>query len=93
MRKATARHILVETQSRCESIKSEIEKGADFAAMAREYSLCPSGERGGDLGEFYPGQMVAEFDKVVFNAEKGKIHGPVETQFGYHLIDITSRSE
>ncbi|MCI0505798.1 MAG: peptidylprolyl isomerase [Gammaproteobacteria bacterium] len=93
MRKATARHILVETQSQCESIKSEIENGADFAAMAQEHSLCPSGEQGGDLGEFYPGQMVAEFDKVVFSAEMGKTHGPVKTQFGYHLIEITSRSD
>jgi len=93
MRKATARHILVESQSQCEAIKSEIENGADFAAMAQQHSLCPSGERGGDLGEFYPGQMVAEFDKVVFSAETGKVHGPVQTQFGYHLIEITSRSD
>ncbi|KPJ96544.1 MAG: peptidylprolyl isomerase [Gammaproteobacteria bacterium SG8_15] len=93
MRKATARHILVESQSLCEAIKSEIENGADFSAMAQQHSLCPSGERGGDLGEFYPGQMVAEFDKVVFSAETGKVHGPVQTQFGYHLIEITSRSD
>jgi peptidyl-prolyl cis-trans isomerase C len=93
MRKATARHILVESQSQCEAIKSEIENGADFSAMAQQHSLCPSGERGGDLGEFYPGQMVAEFDKVVFSAETGKVHGPVQTQFGYHLIEITSRSD
>ena len=93
MRKATARHILVESQSQCESIKTEIENGADFAAMAQQHSLCPSGEQGGDLGEFYPGQMVAEFDKVVFSAETGKVHGPVQTQFGYHLIEITSRSD
>ncbi len=93
MRKATARHILVETQSQCEAIKSEIENGADFAALAQQHSLCPSGEQGGDLGEFYPGQMVAEFDKVVFSAETGKVHGPVQTQFGYHLIEITSRSD
>ncbi|WP_455209438.1 peptidylprolyl isomerase [Kaarinaea lacus] len=93
MRKATARHILVETQSQCESIKSEIENGADFGAMAQQHSLCPSGAQGGDLGEFYPGQMVPEFDKVVFSAEMGKVHGPVQTQFGYHLIEITSRSD
>jgi peptidyl-prolyl cis-trans isomerase C len=93
MRKATARHILVETQAQCEAIKSDIEKGADFADMAQQHSLCPSGEQGGDLGEFYPGQMVPEFDKVVFSAETGKVHGPVETQFGYHLIEITSRSD
>ena len=93
MRKATARHILVETTAQCDTIKSEIENGADFAEMAKQHSLCPSGEQGGDLGEFYPGQMVPEFDKVVFSAELGKVHGPVQTQFGYHLIEITSRSE
>lgn len=93
MRKATARHILVETQEQCESIKSEIENGADFSDMAQQHSLCPSGEQGGELGEFYPGQMVVEFDKVVFSAETGKVHGPVQTQFGYHLIEITSRSD
>ena len=93
MRKATARHILVESEAQCESIKSEIENGADFAAMAQQHSLCPSGEQGGDLGECYPGQMVAEFDKVVFSAEIGTVHGPVKTQFGYHLIEITGRSD
>jgi len=93
MRKATARHILVESEAQCDTIKSEIENGADFAEMAKLHSQCPSGEQGGDLGEFSPGQMVPEFDKVVFSADTGKVHGPVQTQFGYHLIEITSRSE
>lgn len=53
---------------------------------------CPSGQSGGDLGEFSQGQMVPEFDKVVFNEEIGKVHGPIQTQFGYHLIEITSRN-
>ena len=93
MRKAAARHILVETQEHCEDIKSQIANGADFADMARQHSLCPSGEQGGDLGEFYPGQMVPEFDKVVFSEELAKVHGPVQTQFGFHLIEITSRTD
>jgi len=93
MAKATARHILVETQQQCEDIKKQIEAGADFVEIARQHSKCPSGQQGGDLGEFTPGQMVKEFDTVVFSAELGKIHGPVQTQFGFHLIDITSRSE
>lgn len=93
MRKANARHILVETREQCEEIKTKISDGADFCDMARQYSLCPSGQQGGDLGEFYPGQMVAEFDKVVFEEAPGQVHGPVETQFGYHLIEITSRSD
>lgn len=93
MRKAAARHILVETQEQCEDIKSQIANGADFADMARQHSLCPSGEQGGGLGEFYPGQMVPEFDKVVFNEELAKVHGPVQTQFGYHLIEIIRRTD
>ncbi len=93
MIKASARHILVKTEQACEDLKKKIEGGADFADMAREHSDCPSGEQGGDLGEFSPGQMVREFDDVVFNAELGKVHGPVKTQFGYHLIEITNRSD
>ena len=54
---------------------------------------CPSGKSGGDLGEFSPGQMVKEFDQVVFNDEVGKVHGPIKTDFGYHLIEITNRTE
>jgi peptidyl-prolyl cis-trans isomerase C len=93
MARASARHILVKTQERCEDIKRQIEAGADFAELAKEHSQCPSGQRGGDLGEFSPGQMVQEFDTVVFSGDTGKVHGPVQTQFGYHLIEITSRTE
>ncbi|UCH80300.1 MAG: peptidylprolyl isomerase [Nitrospiraceae bacterium] len=92
MTTASARHILVKTQEECDHIKKEIEGGTDFAEMAKKYSECPSGQRGGNLGEFSPGQMVKEFNDVVFNDEVGKVHGPVQTQFGYHLIEITSRS-
>ncbi len=94
MTKATARHILVDTQEKCEEVKKQIEEGSDFAEMARQHSRCPSGRQGGgNLGEFSPGQMVPEFDSVVFSQETGKVHGPVQTQFGYHLIEITSRSD
>ena len=93
MTTASARHILVASEQACEELKSQIESGGDFAALAKEHSECPSGARGGDLGEFSPGQMVKEFDQVVFSADVGKVHGPVQTQFGYHLIEITSRSE
>ena len=92
MAKAAARHILVETEQQCEDLKTQIEAGADFAEVAREYSKCPSGQSGGALGEFSPGQMVKEFDDVVFSAEIGKVQGPVQTQFGFHLIEITSRT-
>ena len=93
MSKATARHILVNTEEECNDIKNQIENGSDFAELAKQLSQCPSGQRGGDLGEFSPGQMVQEFDQVVFSEDIGKVHGPVQTQFGFHLIEITSRSE
>ena len=91
MATARARHILVDSQEKCEELKTQIEAGTDFAEVAKQHSTCPSGQQGGDLGEFSPGQMVREFDVVVFNEEVGKVHGPVKTQFGYHLIEITQR--
>lgn len=90
---ASARHILVETEEVCQDLKKQIEGGKEFAAVAAEFSACPSGKSGGDLGKFGPGQMVKEFDEVVFSAELNQVHGPVQTQFGYHLIEITSREE
>ncbi len=93
MASASARHILVKTQEACEELKTQIEAGADFADIAASHSDCPSGAKGGSLGQFSPGQMVPEFDEVVFSAEVGKVHGPVKTQFGFHLIEITNRTE
>jgi peptidyl-prolyl cis-trans isomerase C len=93
MAKASARHILVATEAECQKLKSDIEGGKDFAQIARQFSKCPSGKRGGELGEFFRGQMVPEFDQVVFEKEVGKVHGPVKTQFGFHLVEITKRTE
>lgn len=93
MAKARARHILVDTSEKCEELKNEIVGGSDFAEVARAHSTCPSGRQGGDLGEFGPGQMVKEFDEVVFSGELNAVHGPVKTQFGYHLLEITDRSD
>ena len=89
---ASARHILVASEQQCLDLKAQLEGGASFEDLARQHSTCPSGRSGGNLGEFGPGQMVPEFDTVVFNEEVGKVHGPVKTQFGYHLLEITSRS-
>jgi len=61
--------------------------------VAKEHSTCPSGKSGGDLGSFGKGQMVPEFDAVIFSEELNVVHGPVQTQFGYHLIEITSRTD
>jgi peptidyl-prolyl cis-trans isomerase C len=93
MARASARHILVDSKEKCETLKSEIEAGADFAEVAKKHSSCPSGRRGGDLGEFGRGQMVPEFDAVVFSGALNTVHGPVKTQFGYHLLEITSRRD
>jgi peptidyl-prolyl cis-trans isomerase C len=93
MAKAIARHILVDTEEQCQSLKDEISGGSDFADLAKEHSSCPSGQKGGDLGEFGPGMMVREFDEVVFSADIGSVEGPVKTQFGYHLLEVTSRSD
>ena len=93
MARATARHILVDTKEQCEALKKDLESGADFADVAREHSSCPSGKQGGDLGEFGPGMMVREFDEVVFSAEVNTVQGPVKTQFGYHLLEVTSRRD
>lgn len=93
MARASASHILVPSQEAAEDLKRQIEEGSSFAEVAREHSQCPSSAQGGSLGEFGPGEMVPEFDKVVFSAEVGKVHGPVQTQFGYHLIEISNRTE
>lgn len=92
MASASARHILVDTEERCLELKTEIEGGADFADMARQHSSCPSGRQGGELGTFGPGQMVKEFDEVVFSGELNTVLGPVQTQFGYHLLEVTERT-
>lgn len=93
MAQAAARHILVDTEARCNELKEQIENGADFAEIARANSTCPSGQAGGELGRFGPGQMVPEFDKVVFSAPVNTVQGPVQTQFGYHLLEVTERTD
>ena len=96
--KATASHILIrggaEAENKLEDLKEEIgDSPVKFAEYAAKYSSCPSASSGGNLGSFGPGAMVKEFDTVVFNEEVGKVHGPIKTQFGYHLIYISERTE
>ena len=93
MAHASARHLLVSTEEQCLDLKKQIDAGADFAEIARQHSSCPSGRNGGDLGSFGPGQMVKEFDTVVFSAPLNIVQGPVKTQFGYHLLEVTSRQD
>ncbi|MDY3118014.1 MAG: peptidylprolyl isomerase [Peptoniphilus sp.] len=81
-----AAHILVDDEKKAKDLSKQIKEGADFEALAKEHSSCPSNERGGDLGTFGRGQMVPEFDEKVFAMEDGEISDPVKTQFGYHVI-------
>ena len=91
---AHAKHILVDSEEQCQSIKEEIENGTkSFEDAAKEYSTCPSNAKGGDLGEFGKGQMVKEFEDAAFEAEIGSVAGPVKTQFGYHLVKVESRTD
>ncbi len=92
MARAVARHILVPTEDKANELKQQIEAGEDFEKLAGEHSSCPSGKQGGSLGEFGQGQMVPEFDQVVFgDLPVGQVSEPVKTQFGYHLIEVQNR--
>ncbi len=89
---ATARHILLNTEKLAKKIKKEIiQNDITFEKAAKKFSKCSSGKRGGNLGTFSKGDMVKEFDEVVFTKDLLKTHGPVKTEFGFHLIEITSR--
>jgi peptidyl-prolyl cis-trans isomerase C len=92
MARACARHILVKSKEEAEAIKKKLAGGTDFAMLAKKHSICNSAKKGGDLGEFGPGQMIKAFDNVVFNQRVLKVHGPVKTRFGYHLIETIYRT-
>jgi len=80
------RHILVGTEPEAKAVLAQLKKGADFSALAREKSKCPSAQKGGDLGWATKGMMVPEFENVAFALKKGEMSGVVKTQFGYHVI-------
>ncbi len=89
---AVARHILVSSEDKAKQLKQDIEGGANFADLAKQHSSCPSGRDGGSLGEFRKGQMVPEFDTVIFgDLPVGTVSEPIKTQFGYHLIRVDDR--
>ena len=98
-RKVSASHILVKEEGKCEVLLTELagkdadELGSAFAKLAQKHSTCPSGQKGGSLGEFGPGQMVAAFDKVCWSAPVGEVQGPIQTGFGFHLILVTNRTD
>lgn len=88
-----ASHILVDSKEKASEILKEIEAGKTFFDAAVEYSSCPSNMKGGDLGRFGKGQMVPEFEEIVFDMEIDDVKGPIETQFGYHLIKLVDKAE
>lgn len=92
MPRACARHILVKSKAEAERLKEQLAKGADFAVLAKKHSTCPTKKQGGDLGEFSKGDMVKAFDEVVFKRPVLKVHGPIKTQFGFHLIETIYRT-
>ncbi|OUR72184.1 peptidylprolyl isomerase [Methylophaga sp. 41_12_T18] len=92
MARAAARHILVKTKEEAEQIKQLLANGGDFTKLAKKHSICSTAKRGGDLGEFGPGKMVKAVDNVVFKKPVLKVHGPVKTKFGYHLIETIYRN-
>ena len=81
-----AKHILVEQEFEAQDLVKKLEEGTSFDELAKSFSKCPSGQQGGDLGQFGRGQMVAEFEKAAFDLGVGETSGPVKTQFGFHLI-------
>ncbi len=86
-----AAHILVKGEGKAKELLDRIKAGERFEELAKKYSECPSGKRGGDLGWFGRGRMVREFENTAFNGERGKVVGPVKTQFGCHLIKVIDK--
>ncbi|MCB2179489.1 peptidylprolyl isomerase [bacterium] len=86
-----ARHILLEDEATALDVLDQLENGADFAEMAAEYSIGPSAPTGGDLGWFSRGVMVQAFEDAAFSGEVGDIIGPVQTEFGFHIIQILGK--
>lgn len=89
---ANARHILLQNEKLAKKLKREIIKEIiTFEKAAKKHSKCPSFKKGGDLGSFTKGHMVKEFDEVIFKEALNRVHGPIKTEFGFHLIEILSR--
>lgn len=90
-RTAAALHILVKHKKQAEDILAQLNQGAKFQTLAKKYSNCPSGKRGGDLGEFKKGQMVPAFDKACFTGEILTLQ-LVKTKHGWHVLKVLYRT-
>ncbi|WP_078408560.1 peptidylprolyl isomerase [Priestia abyssalis] len=89
-----ASHILVQDEKTAKEVKAKLDKGEDFAKLAKEYSQDPgSAENGGDLGFFGSGKMVPEFEEAAYKLKKGQVSEPVKSSFGYHIIKVTDKKE
>jgi foldase protein PrsA len=92
--KIRASHILVKDEKTAKEIKAKLDKGEDFAKLAKEYSQDPgSAQKGGDLGWFGPGKMVKAFEDAAYSLKVGEISQPVKTEFGYHIIKVTDKEK
>ena len=90
-RTASASHILVKEKELADDIIAKLKKGAQFDVLAKKYSICPSGKKGGDLGEFEKGDMVPAFDEICFSGELFTPH-LVKTKFGWHVVKVLYRT-
>ena len=93
MKSAIVRHILVKDKDNAEQLKKKIKAGADFAKIAKQHSTFPSAKKGGELGEFKKGDLVTPIDKAVFSLAERELHGPIKSQFGWHLLEIKFRMD
>ncbi len=86
-----ASHILVKTKEEAQAVKKRLDKGEDFATVAKEKSIDPSAQNGGDLGLFGRGQMVKPFEDVAFKLEVNQVSGVVQTEYGFHIIKVAEK--
>lgn len=90
--KATVRHILASDMNEALILKQMLLQGHDFEVLAQHYSICQSSQQLGNLGEIHQGQLIDELDYIIFSHDLNQVHGPLPTEFGFHLIEIKSRA-
>ena len=91
VKRAKARHIQVPDEASCQNLINQLMAGADFESLARQYSHCTTGRHGGSLGLFSEGQMGKAIDEVVFQGDVGLFYGPIQSEFGFHILQVRER--